>query len=69
MLQYFVNKIQDDYVSISMNYKLGTILTNLSLLCSLWEKRLTEHFAKYGNKLYLTKFIEDNPLSSEPNII
>lgn len=61
MIDYIFKKICDDYALVSLDYSLGTFMTNLSLVCNLWVRRLYLHMINNEYKFNKNNFINNNP--------
>lgn len=64
MIEYFLNKFYYDYMLVSLDGTVGSILTNVLLVHSLWSKRISEHIIKNNNKFNLNQFMIEHPLPS-----
>ena len=64
MIKYIINKFYYDYMLVSLDGTIGSILTNLLLVNSLWSKRIHEHLIKNENKFNLNQFVIEHPIHS-----
>ncbi len=64
MIEYIINKFYNDYMLVSLDGTIGSILTNVLLVHSLWSKRIHEHMIKNENKFNINKFMIEHPIPS-----
>lgn len=64
MIKYIINKLYYDYMLVSLDGTIGSILTNILLVHSLWSKRIREHMIKHKNKFNINQFMIEHPIPS-----
>lgn len=65
MLDYMFRKSYDDYNLVSLDGSIGYFLTNVSLVCELWIRRIGRHLRQNGYKFNIITFIRDHPIHNE----
>ena len=64
MLEYILNKLYNDYMTVSLNDTIGSIPTNIGIVCQLWNRRVYKHLMDNPNQFNWNSFVEKHPINT-----
>lgn len=60
--EYLLQKFANDYQIVSLNGTLGSLATNLSVLCAWWSRRMYQHLVTNQYRFDAPLFVKEHPI-------